>query len=618
MCGILGLGGGYAYRTQFKAALAMLAHRGPDGENVWSDANFILGHRRLSVIDLGSRAQQPMVHTESGMVLTFNGEIYNYLELRADLEKRGRVFRTDSDTEVLLQGIADLGMDFLHRCNGMFAIAIWDPSNNRLFLARDRFGVKPLYYHKFDGGLMFASEPKALHILKPALAQPDTNAIVELIARSRSHIGTRTFYEQISSLPPAHYGEYDYDTERMTLVRYWDYPQPEASNEPPAQQFEQFAELLESSVKLRFRSDVPVGLTLSGGLDSSAILAAAIQTKNVPSACFTATYSQKDRGEEHWAKMAADYAGVHCHSVESNLTDWPSKLERVVDYMDAPGFSPAVLPLWDIMAQAREQRIPVLLEGQGADELLAGYPQYLATSAIMNLKSMNINLFCRDVRRMTETFGPNWAAAWIGRQALPNFARLTGEVQRLSLFPRSIVTSWRERPNDQTVSAAGKSYDPLRRALWADHAFNVLPSLLHYGDSIGMSHGIESRLPFMDYRLVEWVFGRSPELLREGRSKTLVRDYLHRQKFEKIAVRTDKMGFRTPINDVKSRSVSSPFVDLANDASAPVWEIMNHQRTAHKLASARSTRDIFHSYKILSVNIWLKNLKKRRNVGFGT
>jgi asparagine synthase (glutamine-hydrolysing) len=559
-----------------------------------------------------------MVHTESGMVLTFNGEIYNYLELRADLERRGRVFKTDSDTEVLLQGIADLGMNFLQRCNGMFAIAIWDPSKNRLFLARDRFGVKPLYYHKFEGGLIFASEPKALHILKPSLAEPDTNAIVDLIVRSHSHIGARTFYDQISSLPPAHYGEYDVATERMTLVRYWDYPQAEASTEHPAQQFEQFAELLESSVKLRFRSDVPVGLTLSGGLDSSAILAAAIHTKNVPSACFTATFSKKDRGEEHWARMAADYAGVHCNSVESNFTDWSSKLERIIDYMDAPGFSPAVLPLWDIMAQSREQQVPVLLEGQGADELLGGYPQYLATSALMNLSSMNINLFYRDLRRMNETFGLIWTTAWIARQALPKLARLNGEVQRLGYFPRSIVTRWRERPEDQTLSAVGRNYDPLRRALWVDHAFNILPSLLHYGDSIGMSHGIESRLPFMDYRLVEWVFRQSPELIREGRSKTLVRDYLHRQKFEQIADRADKIGFKTPVSDEKGRGGASAFVDLANDAYAPVWEIMNRRRTGRKLMSARSTRDLFHSYKILTVNIWLKILKKRRNLGINT
>lgn len=605
----------HAYRPQFEAALAKLEHRGPDGGSVWSDAQFILGHRRLSIIDLGSRAQQPMVHTESGMVLTFNGEIYNYLELRADLERRGRIFKTESDTEVLLQGVADLGMGFIQRCNGMFAMSIWDPSKKRLFLARDRFGVKPLYYHKFEGGLMFASEPKALHVLKPALAAPDTNAIVDLIVRSRSHAGARTFYDQISSLPPAHYGEYDCATERMTLVRYWDYPQPEASKETPVQRFEHFAELLESSVKLRFRSDVPVGLTLSGGLDSSAVLAAAIHTKNVPLACFTATYSQNDRGEEPWARMAADYAGVHCNPVASDFADWSSKLERIVDFMDAPGFSPAVMPLWDIMAEAREKKIPVLLEGQGADELLAGYPQYLATSALMNLGSLNINLFYRDLRRMTETFGLNLATAWIARQALPNFARFNGEAQRLRFFPRSIVTRWRERPEDETVSDVGRSYDPLRRALWGDHAFNVLPSLLHYGDSIGMAHGIESRLPFMDYRLVEWVFGKTPELIREGRSKALVRDYLHRQKFTNIAVRTDKIGFKTPINDLNYRDGTSPFVDLANDASAPVWEILDHQRTAHKLASGRSPRANFLSYKILTTNIWLKNLKRRRNVG---
>jgi asparagine synthase (glutamine-hydrolysing) len=316
--------------------------------------------------------------------------------------------------------------------------------------------------------------------------------------------------------------------------------------------------------------------------------------------------------------MAADYAGVHCNSVESNFTDWSSKLERIIDYMDAPGFSPAVLPLWDIMAQSREQQVPVLLEGQGADELLGGYPQYLATSALMNLSSMNINLFYRDLRRMNETFGLIWTTAWIARQALPKLARLNGEVQRLGYFPRSIVTRWRERPEDQTLSAVGRNYDPLRRALWVDHAFNILPSLLHYGDSIGMSHGIESRLPFMDYRLVEWVFRQSPELIREGRSKTLVRDYLHRQKFEQIADRADKIGFKTPVSDEKGRGGASAFVDLANDAYAPVWEIMNRRRTGRKLMSARSTRDLFHSYKILTVNIWLKILKKRRNLGINT
>jgi asparagine synthase (glutamine-hydrolysing) len=420
MCGWVGLAfcPDANLRARLPAALTTIAHRGPDGEGMWTGDDVALGFRRLAIIDLNSRSDQPMVDPETGTVLIFNGEIYNYKELRADLESAGVSFRTTSDTEVLQKAYLYWGPAAFERMNGMWALAIWHPEERRLFLCRDRFGVKPLYYAWIGDGIAFASEPKALLALDPTLAEPDRSAIARLFVSSESLAGEDTYFRRIRSVPPASWAVVEGGGE-IRLTRFWSYPEAAAPSDrsPPSAQEEEFDALLRSAVALRFRSDVPVGLTLSGGLDSTAILAAT-PSESLPAVrAFTATF-EEGADEFDWASSAASQAGVTLVPVNASSRNWLEKLRQITWHMDAPGSSPPVFPLWNIMAKARADGVPVLLEGQGADELLGGYVQYGAAHLLERLAHGHAVTAARHAATMSRTFGISLLAKWVGRIAL--------------------------------------------------------------------------------------------------------------------------------------------------------------------------------------------------------
>lgn len=593
-------------------ALETMVHRGPDAGSTWHDGSIWLGHRRLSILDLSSSSNQPFVDAASGLVIVFNGEIYNYRELRRELELMGHVFRSTGDTEVLLTGYKVWGKRVLERCNGMFAFAIWDPRTRQLFMARDRFGVKPFYYALRNQRLLFASEPKALHALDPGLTAVDVSSIIDFIADSRAHAGSRTFYRDIVALPPAHYALFDLDTGRLTETRYWDYPQA-GSVSLSGNYNDEFASLLQDAVNVRRRSDVPVGLTLSGGLDSSSILAAAADGGQNSIKCFTSTYSDNAQSELSWAKIAARAANTTVEAVDSDVADWIDVLRKTTQHMDAPGYSPAVLPLWTLMAKARAGNVPVLLEGQGADELLAGYPQYATVEALSYLRRGEFGEFLTRFRHMRQTFSLPWASAWLARSLMPSLFKMTVRNRRLQMFAPDAVGHWRARGEDPALSTVGEGYDPLHKLLWQDHSANVLPALLHYGDAISMAHSVESRLPFMDYRLVEWVFGAVPPLLENGETKTLVRSYLKRENFNAIAARQDKQGYSVPMDNWYDRFGEKYLAEVLAESSNPIWDIIDRKYVSKLVARGGSARKLFHQYKLVTLDMWLRELSQRRS-----
>jgi asparagine synthase (glutamine-hydrolysing) len=613
VCGILGFSGQvYGDRLGvFKRALDTIKHRGPDGQLVWQGQNILLGHRRLAIIDLADRALQPMIDSESGLVIVFNGEIYNYIELKEQLLAKGHRFRTTSDTEVLLKGYIEWGPDILNRCNGMWAFAIWDPHKKEIFMSRDRFGKKPFYYAMHQDGLMFASEPKALHAIAPNLKEPNVSTILNFIKESNLHAGERSFYQNIKMLPSAHYAIFDTRSYRLTIKRYWDYPAE--SDEPPSKHYhDEFEELFEDAVRLRLRSDVDVGLTLSGGLDSSAVLAAFSKIQNRKMKCYTSVFSETERSEEHWAQIAAKLGHTEVESVAAPLSDWFSTLNKAIHHLDSPGIAPAIIPLWGIMAKARQDNTPVILEGQGADELLAGYAPYFAIQTLGFLKRGNLLKFAQSYGQMQRSFTLKWSSAWLARKALPRLAKIHRDKGRNSIINSHLHDEIEEASEGVTPSATGQTYDPLHQALWLDHSRDVLPNLLHYGDSISMAHGIESRLPFMDYRLVEWVFRSRPPLL-ESKTKTLVREYLHRQNFDLIANRKDKLGFPTPMLQWFRTYGSTHFDQILDDPSADVWTIADRKgvKRLADMAKNGGVLSIFHLYKVVTLDLWLRQLKAR-------
>jgi asparagine synthase (glutamine-hydrolysing) len=619
MCGILGW---VSHETEsngqrFEQALDLLAHRGPDDSGTYVGEGVLLGHRRLSIIDLTEAGHQPMRHQESDSVIVFNGEIFNYLELRKDLESKGYRFKTDSDTEVLLIAYIHWGKDALNKLNGMWAFAIWQPAKRKLFVARDRFGIKPFYFTLNNGNFAFASEPKALLALFPGLRSPDHLALFNFLAEGGAFIDGNSFYEGIKTIPPGTFAEFSSSTNEIKFKRYWDYPDIEPShNVSDAEAIDDFSSLFQDSVRLRTRSDVPVGVTISGGLDSTAVLAEVMREDKNSKFCYTSVYSESDKGEEEWAKIAATPYGVSPIEVMAPKTDWLDILNKISWHMDAPGYSPAVYPLWHIMKRARKDGVFVLLEGQGADEALGGYSQYAVLSLISMLKTIrkanDLNATFKTWRRISSTFSSRASLLWLIREAFPSLVslnrRMSGAYMALSNdFKNSIETN---EDSYHSKKNAKPDYSLVTSRLFEDHSRNVLPSLLHYGDAISMAHGVESRLPFMDFRIVEWLFKNGDNFkIREGITKWVLRQHLEKVGQARIAMRKDKQGYPTPIISWLAEGKNTSLVsELLLSDNSKLLEFCD-KRGIQKLFSRYQMGNKAagnHLYRLISTEIWMR------------
>lgn len=610
MCGILGWLGQHASKDiqRFNKALDLLAHRGMDGRGVWSAPGVLLGHRRLSIIDLSAAGHQPMLEPTSGAVITFNGEIYNHIELRGDLEVLGHRFTSHSDTEVLLHALIEWGEGALQRLNGMWAFAFWDPAKQRLLLSRDRFGVKPLYYRQGMQGLSFASEPKALLALFPEHRQVCEQTLLDFLGNNLLYARGESFYQGIHLLPPAHYASFEAATGKWELSRYWDYPTKDNTLLSGEEAIAQFDEIFTDAVRLRLRSDVPVGLTLSGGLDSTAVLAAANQSLPQPLTCFTSIYGEGESGELPWAQIASQAAHAPLIPVSAPQEDWLTILRKIAWHMDGPGYSPAVYPLWHLMRQARKDGVPVLLEGQGADEALAGYPQYAVLELLEYLsrksdQPIRLAGLCGRIGALRRTFSLKWALAWALREVSPNLLRWhRNRVGFQALIQKNLTIP----PPLANQKINGN--DRVRQRLLADHSVNILPGLLHYGDAISMAHGIETRNPFLDYRLVEWMF-QLPSNLRfhHNETKWVLREYLRAHGQRLIGNRPDKKGYPTPVGKWLASDQGKEIAHLLLKPNNRLHDWCDPQKIRRLIEQNR--RGVLsaehHLYKLVSTQLWL-------------
>ena len=624
MCGILAIIGQPPGEPDLGAALDALRHRGPDDRGVFADDHVWLGHRRLSIIDLGPGGHQPMVEPASGVVLIYNGEIYNYVELRAELETRGHVFRSTSDTEVVLHGYLEWGDECVEHFNGMWAFVVWDARNRRAFFARDRFGVKPFCYAMVDRSLAIASEPKALLTAFPQLRQVDPSAIRDLLVERKEHRDERTFYAQVKSLRPGHRGTFRHGDPAPRLERYWTYPVPDTTGQwSESDALERFSELVTDAVRLRLRSDVPVGITISGGVDSTVILDAVARTRAARGSgvrSYTAVYPEsRDHGvvdERSWARLAASrHPNVSLTEVPAPRERWLETLRKITWHMDGPFRLKQVFPMWMIMERARSERVPVLLEGQGADEVFGGYAHHAALAVI---------------DRIAE--GPH-RGPHAGWSALPGAARAgiragstsrvikdvgivgVGRLQSLSSRRTSLRAVLSDDFLAQSDRHGSRGHDDraaglpgrLEARLHCDFAHDTLPGLLHFGDSVSMAHSIEIRLPFLDYRLVE--FGiRLPPAARvaAGETKRLLRQHLRGLGHHEIADRGDKKGFPTPALTWLAADGGALLRDVLLDRDARTGAIVDARALERAIARHAEGRHTVGEalYALLATELW--------------
>jgi asparagine synthase (glutamine-hydrolysing) len=528
-----------------------LAHRGPDDDGYFVEGRVGLGHRRLSIIDL-SGGKQPIFNEDESAAIIFNGEIYNYRDLAAQLAAAGHTFKTRSDTETILHAYEEFGEDCVQHLRGMFAFAIWDRRARRLLLARDRLGVKPLYYYRDGRFLAFASEIKALLEIPSIPREVDPEAL-DLYLSLRYVPGPRTMFKNIFRLPPGHL--LVVNERGVRTKKYWDIDYAPAAPESPQLLLERFGDLLDESVRMRLIAEVPLGVFLSGGLDSSAILAlmskvgGRVKTFSVG---YEASGAKEEAANEfEYARLAADAFGAEHHEYRLSARQFEQSASDLVWRLDEPLADPSAIPLYFISKLAREH-ITVVLSGEGADEILGGYGIYRRMLALDQIYQ----------RSPASSLAP-WLARLTPSEALRHYVRMSGQPleTRYRGVSRGFGTEGKrrlvgedrvKRSERQLQEIFGGYFDavqkasPLNRMLYVDTKVWLPDDLLIKADKMTMANALELRVPFLDHKLVEFAAALPDDCKLNGSGKAILRQAM-RGVLPDAIIDRPKKGFPIPI-----------------------------------------------------------------------
>ena len=558
MCGIAGLAGRRPVNEDTVHKMTdLLVHRGPDDCGYWRSSNgtICLGHRRLSIIDTSAAGHQPMVKDPT--VITYNGELYNYLELRARLQAEGVSFTSSSDTEVILEAYRMWGDQCLNEFNGMFAFALYDADRDLLFCARDRFGEKPFLYSLQKEAFAFASEYKSLLNLEGVSQEIDPFKL--LIFLDNPSVGLddeeETVFPAIKQLLPAHSLTLNLKDFSVTTMQYWT-PKLDTriSTCSQGEIEDAFSDLLTDSVRIRMRSDVPVGSCLSGGLDSSSIVGLIQEKMEAPAAyaAFTGRFEDTPSDEWEWAKEVLGKYRITSHVTNPDVDGFLAELPDFLWHNELPVGSTSQFAQWSVFRLAKEHGVTVLLDGQGADELLGGYEQYFSAY----LAALAETQTPAQVKQEANAIRTRYPLALLSPtqslgQSLPGslrhlLARITGKG---SDFKFGLAPDLASRLITRTSSLPPPPphLHPLTKALWQESHHTHLPVLLRYGDRNSMAHSEEVRLPFCDHRLAEFTLSLPPEaLMGDTQTKRVLRGAMKGILPEPIRKRWNKQGFLPP------------------------------------------------------------------------
>ncbi|MBL4693269.1 MAG: asparagine synthase (glutamine-hydrolyzing), partial [Magnetovibrio sp.] len=508
-------------------------------------------HRRLSIIDEGEGGWQPMATADGKYVLTFNGEIYNYVELKAELEDDGVCFTSSSDTEVLLSALVTWGVKAtVLKLKGMFAFALLDVQAKTVTLARDPFGIKPLSYTILKGGLAFASELTSLLMLPGVRRSVEPSALYDYLRFGLTDRGDRTLFASIKHLPPAHFAVVSLDQPDVVKPqRYWQAELKPLLNISFEEATAELRRLFVESVRLHLRADVSVGAALSGGIDSSAVVGVmrAIEGDDLDLHTFTFIAPGAKINEENWADIAAQSAQAHQHKISLTGTDLVQELDALIQTQGEPFGSTSIFAQSGVFKLARDKGIKVTLDGQGADEILGGYTPFLAARLATLIKSGQWVRAIKFTKSIEDARGTVLRAM---RFILPTF--LQGLARRAigeGLVPPWMNGAWFERQG-VTIQAPQKPVagDVLRHELLESLTDRILPALLRYQDHNSMAHSVESRVPFLTIQLVEFLYSLPEEFLisDQGETKSIFRAAMRGLTPDVILDRTDKIGFAAP------------------------------------------------------------------------
>lgn len=617
MCGILGTSPS-VNESYFKSALDQISHRGPDGEGIWSDPTntVTFGHRRLAILDLSEDGRQPM-HFES-LTITFNGEIYNYLEIKHKLIGLGHVFHSKSDTEVVLHAYSEWGKGCLNHFNGMWSFAIWNSNDQTIFFSRDRFGKKPLFYSFLGERIVFASEMKAITPFMQEIK------IGEQFSWCQSHMyeyeGTEhCLIAGIKRFPAGSWGIWKVGEQKIKINKFWEtldhlVEVPNTYEE----QVEEFRRLFLDSCRLRMRSDVPLGTALSGGIDSSATICSMsyivneLQEKSVNSDwqhAFIANFKGTFLDESTYAQSVVDHLKIPGHFLEIDGVSSISKIEKYL-YLFEELYSTSPIPMMDLYQNIKRHGISVTLDGHGADEMLCGYGsdiyRMVRDTGFDRQNLQNIHETFKGVIDIdsSQVQGVSSSAYNIG-VIYQHF--LGGHKGIAKLFLSKIgAYSYKEYQNKDELGYFNS---------YLYHIFHrtILPTLLRNYDRYSMAAGVEVRMPFMDHRLVSYAFSLpSTSKNRNGVTKSILRDALDGVIPEKIKTRTSKIGFHTPIVDWMQGPWREYLLDLSSSQTFRNSELINANTVRdqiHNVVNGKNVKFVegMDAWKSLTPYLWEKS-----------
>jgi asparagine synthase (glutamine-hydrolysing) len=531
-----------------KAMNAMVSHRGPDNDGIYIKGNLALGHRRLSILDLSTASHQPM--QRKNCIITYNGEVYNYIELREELQKLGHTFITSSDTEVILSAYQHWGTDAFKRFNGMWAFALYDSEKNDLIFCRDHFGIKPLYFTETDNYFLAGSEIKQFKAVHDFRSILDKKSVVNFLAKGWLNYSSATFFEGVQELRPGCYLKYNLNEHSFIIKQWYDLDasvMPIKISEKEA--IEEVRKLFLDSVKIRMRSDVKVGSCLSGGIDSSSIVATVHSNAmaNDAFATITSCYSDQLYDEQRFSDKVTDQTKFKAIKVFPDLNNlWDEKhFDKMIFHQDQPFNSASHYSEFNVFKTAREHGMIVMLDGQGSDEYLCGYGEFFIIYVKSLLRSFRFRkvvseLKCKATHRKRSLLKE--IKAFIKSAYFYPIADGIKSVAVKKKY-RWLADSWSEIARREVVDFNSKN---IRHLSIEEISYSSIPYQLHSEDRNSMMFSIESRLPFLDHRLVEYVIGLPDSYkIKNGYTKHVLREAISELP-EEIRFRKDKMGFVAP------------------------------------------------------------------------
>ncbi len=564
-----------------------------------------LMHRRLSILDLSASGHQPMAYDNNRYTIVFNGEIYNYKELKSELTQKGHSFTSESDTEVILAAYKQWAEKCVEKFVGMWAFALFDQTKNQLFISRDRFGIKPLYYFKNDNSFVFASEIKALLQLDFIKPEAHMDSIFEYITFGATSDPSANLFKNINVLPPAHNITIDINAFQVTTQCYYDLKGTVSNYSLPNTQNNQdtFSQLLNTSIDLHLRSDVPIGSTLSGGLDSSTLVALAAGKMNGKTfKTYTAAYHEKDIDESDFAKkVISGHSNIDSHFTYPDIQTYWQDIDKLIWHQDLPINSTSMFAQWEVMKLASQNHTKVLLDGQGADEILGGYYNFAGIFLIEKLKHLNIKSFLNERTELKHKFSPNINNT-LGRALyyyIPEFMqRQVRAKKRLGMG--FIANKHQHELNSIHVPARGGT--SMKEQSLLSVSFG-LQDLLRYEDRNSMAFSIESRVPFLDHRLVEFSIALNNDWkIKNGWTKYILRKTAEPLLDKEVVWRKYKMGFLTPQKVWKSQA-QKELDQFINDISIPDFLDKNYLIQLNN-ASINDSSHLSEFWKMVSFLKW--------------